>query len=165
MADLVYRAGVQKLLDHLVDSTVTLENATNCLFAVLVQSSYAADETHADMTSITGGSHEWTGVAASGGYETGANSLPVAVANVSTSIDATGRIQLILPNLEFGNVTTAGSTVAGVVLYLETDAAAADTDRFPLIYLDVTTPVQPVLSNDLTWIVDADGVALLSPNP
>lgn len=164
MADLVYRIGVKKLLDHFFDSTLTLENATNCLFAVLVQDSYTAAETDTDMTAVTTGSHEWDGVAANGGYETGANSLPVTVASVSTGTDGSGRLQLILPNLAFGNVTTAGSPVAGCVLYVEDDSAAADTARWPLVYLDFTSAVQPVASQSLTIVSNTNGLVLFDPN-
>lgn len=171
MADLVYRIGVQKLLDHLVDSTVTLQNGTNCLFATLVQPSYTADESHDDMTAITGSSHEWDnggsggGAAAAGGQDTGANSLPITVASVSTGEDSNGKIQLILPNLEFGNVTAAGPTLNGCVIYVETSTAAADTDRFPLLYLSSSTSIQPVASQSLTWVTNTNGICLFDPNP
>jgi len=162
MADLVYRAGVQALLDHLVDSTVTLENATNCFFALLTQPAYVAAETDATMDDIV--SNRWDGLAANGGYSTTSPRV-IAVADVSTGIDSDGKVQLILPTLEFGNVTEAGSPVNGCVIFMERATTPADTDRFPLLYLSSSVNVQPVESQNLTWVANSSGNVLWDPNP
>ena len=161
MADLVYRAGVKKLLDHFFDSTVTLQNSTNCLFAVLVQAAYTASEGDANMAAVT---NLWDGVAANGGYATGTNALDITVASITTGTDGSGRLQLILPSLVFGAATTAGSPVAGCVIYVELASGAADAPRYPQGFRAFTSAGPAGADENLTIHTNTNGLVLFDPN-
>ena len=161
MADIVHQAGVQAILQHWT-KTQTLENAVNCLFAVLVQADYTPLETHATMASVA---TLWTGVAANGGATTTAP-LVVPVASVTVTIDGDGHVRIVVANLSFGTVSTAGAPVKHCTLYVEKGVVAAgDADRYPLLTMTSVSAVQPVGTQGFTWLTNATGNVLFNLNP
>jgi len=149
MADLIYPAGLQRLLQHHYDAAFDLE--VN-LRAAIISTAYTPNKAELDLTTLN--ANRWNGTAGAGD--------PI-VGGFLAVVDGSD-VKLRSNSISFGTVTVLGTAAfadpAYVVVYAEKLAAAADADRYPLILFEAGWT--PVLSQGFNFVVQPDSIATIT---